>query len=219
MPPEDAVSTLREGAAALGLQADEAQIELLLGYLRQLQKWNRVYNLTAIRDPVRMVSQHLLDSMTVVGPLRRRLPGLASVLDVGSGAGFPGAVIAMLMPGVQVTCVDAVEKKTAFVQQAAGELGLSRLRALHERVESLAGIQPEVIVSRAFASLAQFIAVTRQLMGETGCWLAMKGTLPQDEIAALPDDIEVFHVEQVVVPGLQAERHLVWMRMRPSRQS
>ena len=107
----------------------------------------------------------------------------------------------------------------AFVQQVASELGLSRLHALHERVENLVGLRADVIVSRAFASLAQFTAATRHLMNEAGCWLAMKGTLPQDEIAALPDDVEVFHVEQVFVPGLEAERHLVWMRMRSSRQS
>ena len=214
MPPEER-DTIAAGAAALGVAADEAQIELLVGYLDRLARWNRVYNLTSIRDRGRMVTHHLLDSMTVVAPLRRMVPGLESVLDVGSGGGFPGAVIAILMPGVEVTCVDAVAKKAAFVQQAAGELGLARLRGVHARVESMRGAAPGVVVSRAFASLEQFVRLTRHLMTPAGCWLAMKGAYPADEIAALPAEIDVFHVEQVAVPNSDDDRHLVWMRMRP----
>lgn len=211
-------SALVAGIAALGIEASDSQVDILLAYLRQLQKWNKVYNLTAVRDPMQMVSHHLLDSMTVIGPLRRERPSLASVLDVGSGAGLPGAVIAALMPEVQVTCVDAVAKKTAFVQQSAAELGLGRLQAIHSRVEELGGTVPDVIVSRAFASLAGFVEATRHLMHVGGCWLAMKGTYPVRELEEVPADAEVFHVEQVEVPGLDASRHLVWMRMRVSAQ-
>ncbi len=211
MQPERAA--LVAGAAALGIDADDAQIDALLGYLGQLEKWNRVHNLTSIRDRGRMVTHHLLDSMTVVAPLRRTLPALRSVLDVGSGGGFPGAVIAILMPGVDVRCVDAVAKKAAFVQQAAAELGLGRLHGVHARVEALRSEAPEAIVSRAFASLEQFVRLTRHLLPPAGVWLAMKGVHPADEIAALAGDIEVFHVEQVHVPGSDLERHLVWMRM------
>jgi 16S rRNA (guanine527-N7)-methyltransferase len=214
MQPERSV--LAAGAAALGIDASEAQIDVLLGYLRRLEKWNRVYNLTAVRETTQMVSHHLLDSMTIVAPLRRTVAGIGSVLDVGSGAGFPGAVVAALMPEVEVTCVDAVGKKMAFVRQAAAELGLSRLHALHARVESLHDAVPDVIVSRAFASLARFVAATRHLMIGRGCWLAMKGVRPVAELDDLPSDIEVFHVEQTKVPDLKAERHLVWMRMRSS---
>jgi 16S rRNA (guanine527-N7)-methyltransferase len=214
MQPERAA--LAAGAVALGLEVDEVQLDALLGYLRQLEKWNRVYNLTSLRERERMVSHHLLDSMTVVAPLRRVVPHLSSVLDVGIGAGFPGAVIAVLMPGVEVTCVDAVAKKTAFVRQAAAELGLDRLHAVHARVEALRGLAPDVIVSRAYASLAHFVETTRHLMTPAGCWLAMKGALPTAELRAVPSDVEVFHVEQAKVPQQDAERHLVWMKMRAS---
>lgn len=211
MSPDAAA--LAEGAAALELQVEPERLTLLLSYLEQLRKWNRVYNLTAIRDGSQMVTHHLLDSMTVIAPLRRQVPKLASVLDVGSGAGFPGAVIAMLMPEVNVVCVDAVEKKTAFVQQAAAELGLKRLTALHARVETVQAPKFDVVVSRAFSALPAFVAATRHLLNGQGCWLAMKGGLPAAEIADVASAAEVFHVEQVTVPGLQAERHLVWMRM------
>lgn len=218
MLPDAAASALADGAAALGLPLDERQTALLVGYLQRLEKWNRVYNLTAIRDAGQMVTHHLLDSMTVIDPLRRQVPALSSLLDVGSGAGLPGAVVAILMPEVDVACVDAVSKKAAFVQQAAAELGIRNLRSVHSRIEDLRQPRPDVIASRAFASLDRFVAATRHLQGERTCWLAMKGTLPSQEIAALPTDVEVFHVEQVAVPGLKAERHLVWMRIRASQQ-
>lgn len=211
MSPDEAA--LAAGAAALGVEVDADRLALLLAYLERLKKWNGVYNLTAIRDASQMVTHHLLDSMTVIAPLRRQVPALQSVLDVGSGAGFPGAVIAMLLPEVEVTCVDAVAKKAAFVRQAAAELGLKRLTALHARVEAIAEPKCQVVVSRAFSSLSVFVASTRHLLDDRGCWLAMKGSFPDREIAAAEAAVEVFHVEQVAVPGLHAERHLVWMRM------
>ena len=213
MPPEN--ERLAAGAAALGLEVDAEQLSVLLGYLQRLEKWNRVYNLTAIREHSQMLTHHLLDSMSVVGPLRHRLPGSASVLDVGSGAGFPGAVIAVLMRNVEVTCVDSVAKKTAFVHQAAAELAITRLHAMHTRVERLRlSVAPDVIVSRAYAALHQFVSTTRHLMHEQGCWLAMWGAYTSAEALELPAEVEVFHVEQVTVPELAAVRHLVWMRMR-----
>lgn len=207
-------SLLVDGARTLGVELSPAQIDLLMAYLAQLKKWNRVYNLTAIRSPAEAVKRHLLDSLTLVGPLRRTLPRLSSLVDVGSGAGFPGAVLAVAMPEVTVVCVDAVAKKAAFVQQASADLGLSRLRALHARVETIVDLKNDLIVSRAFASLREFVDATRQLATRDVRWLAMKGLRPDDEVAKLPKDIEMFHVEQVHVPGLDAERHLVWMRMQ-----
>jgi len=211
MPPDR--SALAQGAAALDIAADDAQIDTLLAYLDLLGKWNRVYNLTAVRDRSQMVAQHLLDCLTVVAPLSRWSRGQRRrVLDVGSGAGLPGLVIAVLLPALDVTCIDAVGKKASFVRQAAAELGLRNVHAVHGRVESLADSQFDIVVSRAFASLVEFTSLTRHLLAPGGVWLAMKGKLPTDEIASLPGGVEMFHVEHVKVPGLDAERCLVWMR-------
>ncbi len=211
MPPER--SRLIDGAAALGLAPSSGQIDTLLAYLELLAKWNRIYNLTAIRDPARMLTQHLLDSLSVIAPLCRWSDGQAKrLLDVGSGAGLPGVVIATLIPAFDVTCVDAVGKKASFVQQAAAELGLRNLHARHARVESLVDESFDLVASRAFATLAEFTALTRHLLAPGGEWLAMKGKHPTNEIGALPAPITVFHVEQVHVPGLDADRCLVWMR-------
>jgi 16S rRNA (guanine527-N7)-methyltransferase len=186
-----------------------------LAYLGLISKWNKVYNLTAVRDPADMLTHHLLDSLSALGPLQRHLSaqGLqhASLLDVGSGAGLPGIVFAIGCPGLQVSCVDTVSKKAAFIQQAAGELGLKNLRGVHARVESLAG-PFDVVCSRAFASLVDFTAWSRQALAPAGVWLAMKGKHPTDEMAALPAQVQVFHVEPLSVPGLQAERCIIWMR-------
>lgn len=212
--------TLREGANALGLDLSEAQITQLLDFLALLQKWNKVYNLTAVRDPQEMLTHHLLDSLAAVPPLHRHVaqrgqdsaarPG-ARLLDVGSGGGLPGVVFAICCPEVDVSCVDTVAKKAAFIQQAAGTLGLSNLHGIHARVETLAG-PFDVVSCRAFAALADFTAWSRQALAPHGVWLAMKGKHPHDEIAALPADVSVFHVEQLTVPGLQAERCILWLR-------
>jgi 16S rRNA (guanine527-N7)-methyltransferase len=138
------------------------------------------------------------------------------VLDVGSGGGLPGVVLALLRPQWQVVCVDTVGKKAAFIRQAGVELGLPNLSAEHARVEALRCPPFNVITSRAFASLPDFIQLSRGLLAPNGVWMAMKGRAPTEELAALPSDIDVFHVEPLPVPGLQAERCLVWMRLRPN---
>ncbi len=179
-----------------------------------LVKWNAAYNLTAVRDPVQMRAQHLADCWAVVEPLRREVGSATSIriLDVGSGGGLPGVVLAIAEPDWNVTCVDAVGKKAAFIRQAAGELGLPNLHAQHARVETLVAAPFDVITSRAFASLADLIELTRNMLTTQGLWMAMKGKRPDDEIAALPLDVTAFHVESLDVPGLAAERCLVWMR-------
>ena len=203
---------LRQGVQALGLDVTDGQITRLLDFLALLQKWNKVYNLTAVRDPREMLTHHLLDSLAAVAPLRRHLAGRgARLLDVGSGGGLPGVVFAICCPEVDVSCVDTVAKKAAFIQQAAAALQLPNLHGIHARVETLAG-PFDVVSCRAFASLADFTAWSRQALAPGAVWLAMKGKHPQDEIGALPADVEVFHVEQLAVPGLDAERCIVWMR-------
>ncbi|BCO25190.1 ribosomal RNA small subunit methyltransferase G [Rhodoferax lithotrophicus] len=209
---------LRSGLTALNLMLTEPQVAALMAYLALIQKWNKVYNLTAVRDPQEMLTHHLLDSLAVIAPLKRQLEAMPTaqadgwrLLDVGSGAGLPGVVIAICCPDIRVDCVDTVGKKAAFIQQAAMTLKLANLRGVHARVESLT--EPyQVICSRAFASLLDFTNWSRQTLAEQGVWMGMKGKHPADEIAALPSSVEVFHVEQLEVPGLGAERCIVWMR-------
>ncbi len=192
---------LQEGAAAMGLELSAPQLAQLMEFLALLQKWNKVYNLTAVRDPQEMLTHHLLDSLAAVLPLRRHLAQLAQsgavqgrgvrLLDVGSGGGLPGVVFAICCPELDVSCVDTVGKKAAFIQQEAFD----------------------VVSCRAFASLPDFVVWSRSaLAAPHGVWLAMKGKHPADEIAALPADVKVFHVEQLTVPGLDAERCIVWMQ-------
>lgn len=202
------------GLSALGLALDEAQQGQLLAYLDVLAKWNRVYNLTAVRASEDMLTHHLLDSLAIIAPLLRESARMAQplrLLDVGSGGGLPGVVIAVACPQIQVTCVDTVAKKAAFIQQVAAQLRLPNLQGVHARVETLTGPYA-VICSRAFASLVDFVQWSRQALAPEGIWLAMKGRHPQDELDALPPGIEVFHVEPLRVPGLDAERCIVWMR-------
>lgn len=213
-PPREAAveQVLRSGAESLGVSLTDRQVAQLLDYAALLQKWAKVYNLTAVRDPAQVVTHHLLDSLAVVPALARMcspLPG--RLLDVGSGAGLPGVVIAIACPQVAVDCVDAVAKKMAFVNQAAATLALPNLRGIHSRIEGLKGAYP-VITSRAFSSLPDFVRLTAHVLEPAGLWLAMKGKRPDEEIASLPHDVEMFHVEQLHVPGLDAERCLVWMR-------
>ena len=210
---------LRQGVTALGLTLSDAQIAQLLSYHALIQKWNKVYNLTAIRDPAEMLTHHLLDSLAIVAPLNRHIVRQTSgasvnMLDVGAGAGLPGVVVAICCPQVSVTCVDAVAKKTAFVQQVATELKLPNLKALHARVETLMQ-KYDLITSRAFATLLDFVTGSQAaLKSETGVWLAMKAKDTSVEVAELPSDVDVFHVEQLTVPGLDAERCIVWMKFQ-----
>jgi 16S rRNA (guanine527-N7)-methyltransferase len=230
---------LRRGVDALALDLNDSQISHLLDYLDLIQKWTKVYNLTSVRDPAEMLTHHLLDSLAVIKPLRRQLdaaragspephPGEAGqgmapvparsgrpirLLDVGSGAGLPGIVIAICCPEVLVDCVDTVAKKAAFIRQVAATLRLPNLRGLHARVESLSE-KYEMISSRAFASLLDFTTWSAAALAGQGVWLAMKGKHPAEEIAALPATVEVFHVEQLTVPGLDAERCILWLRQK-----
>jgi 16S rRNA (guanine527-N7)-methyltransferase len=220
---------LRDGLVGLGLSLADGQIDMLLDYLDLILKWTRVYNLTSVREPAHMLTHHLLDSLAVIAPLRLRLadlsrrtlakgeaatgpaPAPTRLLDVGSGAGLPGVVIAICCPDIFVECVDAVAKKVAFIKQVAGALKLPNLSGLHQRVEALSGIY-QVVSSRAFSSLSDFVRLSGGLLALDGIWLAMKGKFPEDEISALPGNAGVFHVEQLAVPGLDAERCIVWMR-------
>jgi len=208
----DRETILRDGAQAMGLSLTDAQSAQLLAYGELILKWNKVYNLTALRDPAQVLTHHLLDSLSIIAPLQRQSPAATRLLDVGSGAGLPGAVIAIMRPELSVSCVDAVAKKAAFLRQVSAELGLRNLNGMHTRVETMGGSY-DVISSRAFASLADFFAGSTQLLAPEGVWMAMKGKVPTEELEALPDGLaEVFHVEQLRVPGLDAERCVVWAR-------
>ena len=214
-----AEQTLRDGLRNLSLDLHDRQVAQLLAYLAMIGKWTQVYNLTAVRDPAEMMTHHLLDSLAAVPPLNCQLKQMglesgARLLDVGAGAGLPGAVIAICCPTVAVTCVDTVGKKAAFIKQAALELKLGNLAGLHKRVEQVT--EPyDVICSRAFASLGDFTSWSSRALAPGGVWMAMKGKHPGSEIDALNHGgggVEVFHVEQLTVPGLDAERCIVWMR-------
>ncbi|MDB5868556.1 MAG: rRNA m(7)G-527 methyltransferase [Polaromonas sp.] len=213
---KDLRATLLAGLGKLKLDLNGQQVDQLLAYQAMIAKWTQVYNLTAVRDPAEMMTHHLLDSLAAVPALQCHLQsaGLAQgsrLLDVGSGAGLPGVVMAICCPAVVVTCVDTVAKKAAFIKQAALALKLPNLAGLHARVESIT--QPfDVICSRAFASLADFTQWSAAALAPQGVWMAMKGKHPADELQALPQNIAMFHVEQLQIPGLQAERCIVWLR-------
>jgi len=211
---ERLAALLREGALSQGLTLTDETQQQLLAYMTLIHKWNRVYNLTAVRDPQDMLTHHLLDSLSALPPLLRHTAGAPiRLLDVGSGGGLPGVVLAICQPEIQVTCVDTVGKKAAFIQQVAASLRLPHLRGLHARVESVQEFY-DVVCSRAFASLKDFTQWSRPALAEGGVWMAMKGKMPTDEMAQLPPEVEVFHVEPLAVPGLEAERCMVWMRPR-----
>ncbi len=250
---DPAAHAIQADLAALGLSieaADPAIVGKLLAYLHLLQKWNSAYNLTAIRDPHAMRVQHLADCLAVVQPLRLRasafhqqspavlnldaVPAVIShqrtnttplrILDVGSGGGLPGVILALLNPSWQVQCIDAVSKKAAFVRQVAGELNLPNLQATHGRVEALQTDKPgsaaapadrfDVVIARAFSSLAGLVAGTQNVLAPTGLWAAMKGRDPDEEKQALPPQVQVLAVEKLAVPGLDAQRCIVWMSLK-----
>lgn len=206
-------------APRLGITLAATERQRLLAYMALIQRWTKVYNLTSVRNTGEMFTHHLLDCLAVVTPLRRGTgtagEGALRVLDVGSGAGLPGVILAMLNPTWQVTCVDAVAKKAAFIRQAAAELGIPNLQGVHGRVEASGTFQrPEfdLVTSRAFASIHDFTTLTRALLAAGGQWAAMKAHLSPQEQSAIPSDVEMFHVEQLEVPELNEKRCLVWLR-------
>ena len=211
----NAEAVLRAGLAELHVSLSDAQVQGLLDYQNLIGKWNKVYNLTAVRDPAEMLTHHLLDSLAAVEPLQKYLQGRGlsapSLLDVGSGAGLPGVVLAICCPGLAVTCVDTVGKKAAFIKHVALALGLPNLSGLHARVETIT--QPfDVICSRAFASLADFAGWSQAALAPGGVWMALKGKHPAEELTMLPPDVAMFHVEPLAVPGLAAERCIIWLQ-------
>jgi len=205
---------LQEGARRLELTIDDSQVKQLIAYLERLHQWNVVHSLSAWKHPSDLLVHHVFDSMSLVGPLGRFAESRRlRILDAGSGPGFPAVVVAVMNPSWSVTAVDAVAKKVAFVRQAATESGIPNLAGSHARLEGMLPAKPfDVVVSRALGSLDHFTAQTRHMLAPSGVWIAQKGRLPREEMAQLRDDLQVFHVEPVTVPGLDAERHLVWMR-------
>ncbi len=201
---------LRLGAAQLDITLDDRQQALLMGYLSLLNKWNKAYNLTAVRDPAEMVSRHLLDSLSVVPYVQQ---GGANWLDVGSGGGMPGIPLAILFPERRFTLLDSNGKKTRFLTQVKLELQLANVEVVHSRVEAFQPTQPFAgITSRAFSALADFTAWTRHLGDGDTRWLAMKGVQPDDELQALPDDFRLEQCLVLKVPGCQGQRHLLILR-------
>ena len=196
---------LRRGLIALGLTLDRDTQQRLLDYIALIEKWNRVYNLTAIREPEKMVSHHLLDSLAVAPHLRA-----TRLLDVGSGAGLPGIPLALANPDTHVTLLDSNHKKTAFLNQAVIELKLKNAEVCSERVESWQTQNRfDVIISRAFSDMDEFVRITRHLLAPGGMFAAMKGMHPYEEIDKLPPDCKVRQVLPLAIPGLEGARHLV----------
>ncbi|MFO1381447.1 MAG: 16S rRNA (guanine(527)-N(7))-methyltransferase RsmG [Chitinivorax sp.] len=208
MSDTDLVRQLQQGIATLGLQIDIAVQRKLLDYILLLDKWNKVYSLTAVREPERMIGLHLLDCLAILPHIEAR-----RVLDVGSGGGMPGIILAICHPGWQVAMIDSNSKKTGFLQQAVISLQLANVEVITGRVEQYRPAQPfDLITSRAFADLGDFVALSQHLLAADGCYAAMKGVYPQDEMTRLPAGFAVTEVVPLHVPGLDAERHLVRIR-------
>ncbi|BBP06071.1 ribosomal RNA small subunit methyltransferase G [Sulfuriferula plumbiphila] len=199
---------LEAGASSLGLALDGKQLVRLMQYLGLIQKWNRVHNLTALRDPQKILTHHLLDSLAVLPHVR-----VNRLLDVGSGAGLPGIPLAIARPDWEITLSDSNHKKSSFQQQAVIELGLSNVRVASGRVEEIkSGQKFDGVISRAFAGVGEFIACTHLLLATAGRWYAMKGVRPDEELAQLPAGVEVERVVPLTVPGLDAQRHLIILK-------
>ena len=199
---------LEQGVSELKLDLNEAQVAKLLDYLALLAKWNAVYNLTSVRDPMQMLTLHVLDSLAAVPAFA----GAANVLDVGAGGGLPGMVLAISRPDMKVSMIDTVHKKTAFLTQVKAELALANVTVYTKRVEQLEVKQPfDVITSRAFADLSDFVNWSGHLLAEGGQFIALKGVAPPDERERLPEQWKVTELRALRVPGLDAERHLVFM--------
>lgn len=207
---------LIQAAADLGLDLQEQQVQTLLKYLQQMQRWNRTYNLTALRDPNLMLVQHVFDSLAVVPAMQyiaEQKEGRLTIVDVGSGGGLPGVVLAAACSTWNIHCVDAVEKKMAFVRQMSAVLGLSNLSAHHVRIEQAEPFQADVVISRAFASLVDFVNLSERHVGPQGQIIAMKAKHPTEEIQELGSRTlwRVQHIEPLIVPELNAERCLVYL--------
>ena len=202
---------LSEGLQSLSLELTQAQQQALLDYIALLGKWNKVYNLTAVREPEHMLSHHVLDCLAVLPPLKQVFPEALDLIDVGAGGGLPSVVFAIACPHWQITAVDTVAKKAAFIQTTAHSLRLVNLKAVHSRVEALTG-GFDVVTCRAYASLRDFCDSSRHLLKPNGVWMAMKAKLSAEELTDLPATVRVDKVEPLAVPGLDADRCLVWMR-------
>jgi 16S rRNA (guanine527-N7)-methyltransferase len=199
---------LADGIKELSLDLDEKQHEQLLDYLALLFKWNSVYNLTSVRDPMQMVTHHLLDSLAAVPAF----DGAQNVLDVGAGGGLPGIVLAIAKPDMKVSLIDTVHKKTAFLKQVKAELALANVTVYTAKVQDVqVPKQFDVITSRAFADLSDFVNWSGQLLAEGGKFIALKGVAPPDEQERLPGEWKVSELRPLTVPGLDAERHLVFI--------
>ncbi|KLT73031.1 16S rRNA methyltransferase [Neisseria arctica] len=199
---------LQQGLQEMGLNLTTAQQLLLLEYVALLKKWNKTYNLTALRDENTMISHHILDSLTLL----RYVEKAETLMDVGSGGGMPGIPTAICRPDLQITLLDSNTKKTTFLQQAVIELGLNNVTVASGRVEAMHDKKVDVVTSRAFAELADFISLTKHLLNEKGYWAAMKGVYPYEELAHVPESVEVVKVEKLNVPLLKADRHMVVMQ-------
>ena len=204
----DSKEQLKSGLIAMSLDLTTAQQLLLLEYVSLLKKWNNTYNLTALRDEQQIISHHILDSLTLLPYITQ----VQNMIDVGSGGGMPGIPTAICRPDLQITLLDSNTKKTSFLQQVTIELGLKNVTVTSNRVETLYDKKADVVTSRAFAELHDFIALTKHLLNEGGYWAAMKGVYPFEELENIPKNIEVYKIDKLSVPGLDAERHMVLMR-------
>lgn len=208
---EQMQTTLENGLQKMGLGLSAEQIKKLLDYVCLVHKWNQVYNLTAVRDPLDMITLHVLDSLSVMPYMDCK-----RLLDVGAGAGLPSVPLAICMPDLVVTAIDAVQKKVIFMRQVKAQLGLANFHVIHGRVEAQKVPSKEMpekfdaIISRAFSEIGLFIKLTRHLLANDGVWLAMKGVVPVQEFEKI--DHKPMDIEKLTVPGLDAERHLIVLK-------
>ncbi len=206
---------LRSGLQALSLELSTDQQKKLLDFLALLLKWNKVYNLTSIRQADDMLTHHVMDCLAAVAAVMHEAPDAKTLLDVGSGGGLPSVVFAIVCPHLQVTAVDAVAKKSAFIETVAHTLKLSNLKGIHSRVELLEETF-DLVVSRAFASLKDFTAWSDKALRTGGSWAAMKGKIPEEEMAELPASIQIQGIQTLNVPDLEAQRCLIWLKRSPA---
>lgn len=200
---------LREGLAQMAIDLSPAQQSLLLDYLGLLEKWNRSYNLTAIKDPADMVVRHLLDSLSILP----YFAGTKTAIDVGTGGGLPGIPLAIACPDTRIDLLDSNGKKTRFLFQVKAALGLDNIKVHHSRVEKLAVAKPyDVVLSRAFASLVDMVDYSARLQAPEGCLMAMKGQQPDSELTALPSSVTVCACYSLDIFGLNEQRHLVVLK-------